>query len=65
MSENTIKKSVRSREQADTGSVQSVGNDTVTSDLQNRTFNFSVLLFPYLKSGVISQASDTNWAWSP
>lgn len=65
VSENTKKKSVRSREWAGQGSMQSAGNDAVTSDLQNRTFDFSVLLFPYLKLGVIIQASDTNWVSSP
>lgn len=37
----------------------------MTSDLQNRDLNFSVLLFPHLKWGVIIQASDINWVWSP
>jgi len=57
--------SMRNREQAKHMVKMVIDSDTMTSDLQNRTLNFSVLLFPHLKLGVIIQTSDINWVWSP
>lgn len=47
-----------------TWSRQSLDSDTMTSDLQNQTHNFLVLLFPCLKLDAVIQSSDTNWGWS-